>query len=250
MPLHKLRCTIFARWDWRQRQTSWLRPGMWAGVFLAVFCPALAARADLVLEQQQSASSNATHLVILELRGHQMRMDDPDSHFSVLMDLDTRASYTLLTTNKTYLQKFASEARWEIEEEKKLAGGTNAMDLPPAPPVATGKFEPVNGYDTEIYTWSGAKGRNQLLWVAKPFPNYDAIRTELAKLDKFNDLGLHRNAQPQVSQLPGMVIKSVSSFHRHSVTNTLVSVKVEPLDASLFALPSDYRPQKPPEKKP
>jgi len=116
--------------------------------------------------------------------------------------------------------------------------------------VATGKFEPVNGYDTEIYTWSGAKGRNQLLWVAKPFPNYDAIRTELAKLDKFNDLGLHRNAQPQVSQLPGMVIKSVSSFHRHSVTNTLVSVKVEPLDASLFALPSDYRPQKPPEKKP
>jgi hypothetical protein len=210
---------------------------------------AAAARADLVLEQEQSAGSNATHRVTLKLHGNQMRMDDPDSHFSVLMDLDTRNSYTLLTTNKTYIQRFGSEARWEIEEEKKLSGGTNAMDFPAAPAVATGKTERVLGHDTEIYTWTGARGMKQALWVDKSFPDYDAIRTELAKMDKFNDTGLHRNAQPQLSQLPGMVIQNITVFHRHAITNTLVSVKVEPLDASLFTLPADYQLRKPPEKK-
>jgi len=47
--------------------------------------------------------------------------------------LKTRDSITLLTTNKTYLRKFGSAVRWQMEEERKYTHGTNEMDAPPAP---------------------------------------------------------------------------------------------------------------------
>jgi hypothetical protein len=124
------------------------------------------------------------------------------------------------------------------------------MDKPPAPAVATGKFERVNGYDTEIYNWSGAHGLTETLWVAKTFPNYDAIKPELARLDWFNDTGPHPNAQPELSRLPGMVIKSESVIKERKLTTTLVSAKLETVDASLFELPADYVPWKKPDKSP
>jgi hypothetical protein len=107
----------------------------------------------------------------------------------------------------------------------------------------------VNGQNTEIYTWSGAQGVTATLWVARRFPNYDAIRMELAKLDRFNDSGPHRNAQPELSRLPGMVVKSETTARGRTVTNTLVSAKLEPVDASLFELPSGYSQWKPPANK-
>jgi hypothetical protein len=216
---------------------------------LALLLSAIALRADLILEQQ-SSDTNRTSVAIMKLHGDKMRLDQPDSSLSVIVDLKSRDSITLLTTNKTYLKRFGSEVRWEMSEEKKYTGGTNAMDLPPARPVDTGKSETVNGFHAEIYTWTGAHGLTGTLWVAAGFPNYDAIRAELFKLDQFNDSGPHRNAQPALSLLPGMVVKNVSMVKGHVVTNTLVSVKVEPVDPSLFELPADYVPWKRVDKKP
>jgi hypothetical protein len=206
-------------------------------------------RADLVLEQQ-SSDTNRTRTAILKLHGDKMRLDQPDDGLSIIVNLKTRDSYTLLNTNKTYLFKFGSEIRWEMSEERKYTGGTNDMDRPAAPAVATGRSETVNGHDTEIYSWSGAHGLTETLWVAKKFPDYDAIKTELAKVDKFNDTGPHRNAQPELSRLPGMVIKTVIAAKGRTATNTLVSVKLEPLDAALFELPSGYSQWKRAGKKP
>ncbi len=104
----------------------------------------------------------------------------------------------------------------------------------------------VGGYDTEIYTWSGPDGLTETLWVAKDFPDYDAIRTELAKLDRFDDNGPHRSAQPELSRLPGMVVQTEKVENgQHSIV-TLVSAKAEPVDAALFELPADYSLWKPP----
>lgn len=214
-------------------------------ILFALFFSAVALRADLILEQQAS-DTNRTRTAILKLHGDKMRLDQPDDGLSVIADLKTRDSLTLLTTNKMFLKRFGSEIRWEMKEEKKYSGGTNDMDKPPAPALATGKSETMNGQDTEIYIWSGARGVTETLWVARKFPNYDSIRLELAKLDRFNDAGPHRNAQPELSRLPGMVIKSESTAKGRTVTNTLVSVKVEPVDVSLFELPADYVPWKPP----
>ena len=218
---------------------------------ILVFMVALAARADLVMEQRFS-DTNVAHYVTLKLRGDKMRMDQQDANgnaVSVIVDLNTRDSLTLLATNKTFLKRFGSEIRWEMAEARKYSGGTNDMDKPPAPAVATGKSETVNGQNAEIYAWSGAQGVTATLWVARRFPNYDSIRMELAKLDRFNDSGPHRNAQPELSRLPGMVVKSETTARGRTVTTSLVSVKLEPVDASLFELPAGYSPWKPPANK-
>jgi hypothetical protein len=105
----------------------------------------------------------------------------------------------------------------------------------------------VGGYDTEIYTWSGPNGLTETLWVATNFPDYESIRPELAKLDRFDASGPHKDAQPKLSLLPGMVVKAEKASGGRKVTTTLISAKVEPVDAALFELPADYSPWKPPE---
>ncbi len=219
-----------------------------SSLFALLFSTA-ALRADLILEQQ-SGDTNGTRVVTLKLHGDKMRLDQSEKAMSVLVDLKTRDSFTLLTTNKTYLLKFGSEVRWEMGEERKHTHGTNEMDAPPARPVDTGKSELVDGRVAEIYTWAGAHGLTETMWVATNFPNYGAIRAELLKLDRFNDSGPHRNAQPELSRLPGMVLQSESALKGHTVTNTLMAVKVEPVDAALFELPKDYVLWKRAEKKP
>jgi hypothetical protein len=202
----------------------------------------------LILEQQTS-DSNHTFVAVLKLHGDKMRLDQPANALSVIIDLKTRDSFTLLTTNKTYLLKFGSEVRWEMEEERKRTHHTNELDALPAPPVATGQSEIVNDRPTAIYKWLGANGETETLWVATNFPSYDAIRIELSKLDRFNAAGPHRNAQPELARLPGMVIKSERVIKGRKATTTLVSVRVEPVAASLFELPSDYAPWKRPAAK-
>lgn len=207
----------------------------------------VAARADLVLEQRFS-DATSSRTVITKIQGSKMRMDQPNDGFSVIVDFKTRDSYTLLT-NQTYLFKFGSEVRWEMKEEQKYTHGTNDLDFPPAPAVDTGKSEKIDGYDAELFTWSGAHGLQETLWVARQFPNFNEIRLELFKLDQFNDAGPHRNAQPRLALLPGMVLKSETVLLGRPMTNLLVSAKVEPLDKSLFELPRGYSVWKPPQNK-
>jgi len=84
------------------------------------------------------------------------------------------------------------------------------------------------------------------MWVATNFPNYETIRKDLARIDEFDATGPHPNAQPALSLLPGMVIKSEMTAKGKSFgVVTLLAVKEEPLDASLFELPPDYVPWKP-----
>lgn len=215
----------------------------------AFFLSTSTPRADLILEQQ-SGDTHRARVAIMKLHGDKMRLEQPDQAMIVILDFKTRDSFTLLTTNQTYLMKFGSEVRWEMQEEAKHTHGTNEMDAPPARPVDTGKSGLVDGRAAEIFTWAGAHGRTETLWVATNFPNYNAIRAELLKLDRFNDGGPHRNAQPELSRLPGMVLKSESVLKGHTTTTTLVSVKVEPVDPALFELPKDYSPWKQAENKP
>ena len=212
------------------------------GFFL--FSP-LALRADLVLEQQASDADHTQHTT-LKLHDDKMRMDEPGEYFSVIVDLNTRDSISLFTNIKKYLKRSGAEIRQQMEKEKQ-AGNSNEPTAPPAPAVDTGNSASVNGLNTEIYTWQGANGLVETLWVATNFPNYAAIKTELVKLDKFNATGPHPNAQPPLSSLPGMVIKSESLFKGHKATTTLESVKLEPVAPSLFELPSDYTLYKLPE---
>src|ERR1035441_1081087 len=88
-------------------------PGQWlpivrgrrAATLFALLFSTAALRADLILEQRTS-DSNRTSVAVLKLHGDKMRLDQPENGISVIIDLKTRDSLTLLTTNKTYLNKF------------------------------------------------------------------------------------------------------------------------------------------------
>jgi hypothetical protein len=218
-------------------------------VFAALAASLVAARADLVMEQRSSSANNTNHIT-LKVHDEKMCMDERDSDgyvFSVIIDLNTRDSITLFPQGKMFLKRSGTEIRRQMEAEAKASHGTNEMDHPPAPAVDTGKNEKVNGYDTEIYKWSGADGLTETLWVATNFPGYESIQPELAKLDRFDASGPHKNEQPQASLLPGMIVKAQSVIKGRTATITLISAKAEPVDASLFELPADYSPWKPPE---
>jgi len=204
---------------------------------LVLLASLAAVRADLTVVEQIS-TTNRTTTDTLEIRGDKMRMGQPGG-MSVIVDLKTRDSITLLT-NKMFIEKPGKFVLWEMQQEEKHTHGTNEMDRPSAPAVDTGRSEVINGTPAEIYTWSGAYGCTATLWVATNFPNFAAIRPELYKVDAFNDTGPHRNAQPALSTLPGMVIKRENSYRGHTVTNTLVSVTIEPIEPAHFQCPPDY----------
>jgi hypothetical protein len=212
-------------------------------LFILLFS-AVALRADLVLQQQTSepngAETNDAETVVIKVHGHQMRLDEPKEYFSVIVDLDTHDSITLFTNIKKYLKRSGAEIQQKLAADKLAAHGTNDAFAPAAPPVDTGRARIVAGYQTKIYTWTGAQGLTEALWVATNFPSYEAIRPELAKLDRFNAAGPHPNAQPELSRLPGMVVKNLANFHGHERATTLVSARMDPVDPSVFELPAGY----------
>jgi Domain of unknown function (DUF4412) len=215
--------------------------------FAVLFILLATTRADLVMTQQ-TVNTNGSYLVTVSVRGDKMRMDqkeDDGRHFSVIINLKTRDSITLMPFEKWFLRRPDAEALQQIETERKNSGGTNDMDKLPAPPADTGQTEKINGFDTEIYKWSGAHGIAETLWVATNFPDYENIKKELARLDQFNTSGLHPNLQPELGALPGMVVKTEKSADGNKSVSTLVSANEKSVDPSLFEIPADFSPWKP-----
>lgn len=216
-------------------------------ILLALFVSAWSARADLVMKQREENTNDIFHITV-KVHDDKMRMDQRDDHghqFSVIVDLKTHDAITLIPKDKSFLKRSGMEIKMAMDDERRETGGTNAMDQPLAPVMDTGKTAKVDGYGTKIYTWSGAEGVTEKLWVATNFPDYDSIRPVLAKIDRFNKSGPHENAQPELAVLPGMVVKSERMANGRTATNTLLSAEVQPVDASLFKLPADYSPWKP-----
>ncbi len=220
-------------------------------VLATVLLAAVAARADLEIVQMAS-DTNAPFPATLRLRGDKLRLDqqqNTNGSYAVIIDLNTRDSFTLLPKEKKFLKRSGTQILKDLALDKKLfGGGTNELYLPPAQARATGRIESVGDYDAEIYSWSGAGHTTQTLWVAKNFPDYEKIRAELAKLDRFNAAGPHPGAQPELSPLPGMVVQSEISVGDRKIKVRLVSAKILPLDAELFVVPADYLPWMPPKQ--
>ena len=106
-------------------------------------------------------------------------------------------------------------------------------------PHPTGKTQKVGEYDTELYTWSSADGITGTAWVAKSFPDYARIRADLAILDKTT--GADNGASPELSALPGMVVRSQVTGGGKTITMALISAKEGPLDDSFFGVPPGYK---------
>ena len=203
-------------------------------VIAAFFFFFVAARADLVI-QNQNVFFDETNLLTTRIHGDKIRDDSTgDKDWSIIKDAGTGDMFILIPEKKEFLKySGAKQKEWIKNRNKQSAAQPKLSD--------TGKSENVGGYDAEIYSWSDNYGMSVTYWVAKEYPNYQRLKTYLAKYDEANFAGIGNNSPIEISKLPGMLVKAQSVTKDFTHTRTLISVKEEPVDESIFEIPKDYR---------
>lgn len=211
---------------------------------LFLLAAAVAARADLVMRQQADFGGPSNLVTItIKIHGDKIRQDLfglGAGDMSLIKDAKTGDSIALMPRQKV----FTKPARQVNDPQNQEAALSKPQD--------TGNTDVVGGYDTKIYTWAADRrlwndtnGMIETLWVAKDFPDFDKIKADLAKLDRANVSFPGRGMQPEVSTLPGMVVKSKllvkMGENVQTVTILLLTAKEEPVDPATFEVPSDYQ---------
>ena len=112
--------------------------------------------------------------ITIKIHGNKVRQDVAglgSGDMSVIKDAATGDSIVLMPRQKLFTKPGAK------------AKDIQSLDAALSKPVDTGNAASVGGYNAEIYAWaadrklwSDTNGMIETLWVAKDFPDYDAIR--------------------------------------------------------------------------
>lgn len=187
--------------------------------------------ADVTMEMKmESTAQNAT--VITRIKGDKMRTDVGDEMTSYV-DIATGDQVLVNHKTKEVTRLDGAKLRADMEESKKMMpkldpAAAKAAEAPRFFP--TGQKEKVGPYDTAVYTRT-VQGSVVTLYLSKDFPNYAALKAELAVLGKLP-------GQEEDAKLDGILVKSVTEIpNAFKSTSTLVSLKQEPIDAALFVAP-------------
>lgn len=209
------------------------------------------ARGDLII-QQQAVGSNLTISVTTKIHGNKMREDAASQLFGKLLensseitDLTTLDTISLSAEDKTFRRTSGETRKQFVKRQEAKSGLTNLAEIITPKPSDTGKAEKIGEYETEIYFWSNGRGMTNIFWVAKNFPNFEAIKPYLVKLDQYHHARVSKNVMPaDISELPGMVVKKQETQKWGAYTVTLLSAKEGDVDPSLFEVPNDYTARK------
>jgi len=218
-------------------------------ILIAAISAAASARADLVMQQRADFGSSGNLVTItIRIHGDKIRQDIAGlgtGDMSLIKDAATGDSIVLMPQQKLFTRP-AARTR-----------DTQSTDAALSKPLDTGKSDRAGGYDTEIYAWAADRklwndtnGMIETLWVARDFTNYETIKADLAKLDRANVSFPGKGMSPEISSLPGMVVKSKLIVKMgeiaQTITITLDSAREEPVDPSAFQVPVDYKEWTPP----
>ena len=186
------------------------------------------AHADLVMVNETSIGG-AKSTTTLSIRGDKVRTDN-GTQASVIMDTKTGEMTTLMHDQKMVVKMSAADLKAAAATlgDKSAAGGLEPKI------TATGTKEKVQGYECEIYTME-ALGMTTKLWVAKDYPGYEKLKKELSVLERLASPGAK---QPPV---PGIALKTEFEQQGMKFPTSLVSLKEQPVDESIFAVPSGYK---------
>ena len=189
------------------------------------------ARADLVLTNE-TAVGEVKSTTKMSIRGEKMRTDN-GTETSVIMDAKSGDMITLMHEQKMMIKSNVNDLKAAAAALPKDTPGVTVTE----PKItATGKKEKVQGYDCEIYTME-SMGSTVKLWVAKDYPGYAKLQKELSVMEK---LGTPGAAKPPA--LPGMTLKTEFEQQGLKFVTSLVSLKEEAVDESIFAVPAGYKP--------
>lgn len=201
-----------------------------------LFLAAAFARADIVIEQKME-SSMINGNVTMKLKGDNARMDMPSplgGGVTTLMNFKSGDMVTLMHQQKMAMKMNLSDVKKQQEAGQK-ALGVDASKI--EKPKATGQKEKVGEYATEIFEMN--QGTLQAkLWIAKDFPNAQAIKDQMMKLS--SSMG-GAGFDPSKLDVPGMVVKSEVTTPVGKMTITLLKAKEEPVDDKEFVKPEGYQ---------
>ena len=193
-------------------------------------------RADIVIEQKME-SQFINGNIVMKVKGDQARMDMPApvvGNVTTFMNFKSGDVITYVHQQKMAMKMNLSEVK------KQQEAGQKALGVDPSKlekPKATGQKEKVGEYDTEIFEMN--QGNLQAkLWIAKDFPNAQAIKDQMAKLS--SSMG-GAGFDPAKVDVPGMVVKSEVNTPVGKMIITLVSAKEQAVDDKEFIKPEGYQ---------
>jgi hypothetical protein len=209
--------------------------------FVPILLIASLARADIIIEQKmESAVINGN--VTMKVKGDQARMDMPNplgGNVTTLMNFKSGDMITLMHQQKMAMKMNLADVK------KQQEAGQKALGVDPAKlekPKATGATEKIGEYNTEVYEMNQG-GMQAKLWVAKDFPNAQAIKDQMMKLSSSIGGG---GFDPSKIDVPGMVVKSEVNTPVGKMTVTLVRAEEKPVDDAEFKQPDGYQEMKMP----
>jgi hypothetical protein len=215
-------------------------------IFALLIAVAQTVRADLVITQKVDGSGQ-TGEVVLKIKGDKLRADLPRD-VSSITDLSTGEVVTLMHAQKSYLRIPAERAKEMLKRMQDRVSDGKSAAPEPAKLQATGKNEKVGEWETQIFT-TKIGGLDVTYWVAKDFPNYAAVSGQLQKFQQASLGNLSGALGPKAEEFGGMPVKTEMTLGGKKITNTIVSVKEEPVDAAIFELPDSYKEIELPEQK-
>lgn len=193
------------------------------------------ASADWVIESNVE-SAKANGVLTIKVKGDKMRMDIPNGRIGAVSSIvDTKTGDTLQIVH-------AQKAAMKIDGEamKKMVANTrdkagfkdgDASEMKP-----TGETEKVGEYDCEIYTWSNGP-ISKKFWVAKNHPQAAALKD----MEKRMRTGFLGGMGPDVTALPGAVIKTETTTPAGNTRTLITSVKEQDIDPKDFEVPEGYQ---------
>lgn len=205
--------------------------------------------ADWVLVQTMVVSpptEGADVELTIKIKDRKMRVDtrpidQPAAFTSFLSDASSLETITLMHPQKMYTKQAVTSMAESSEQIKQineqLPAGAPKIQLPAEPSKlqATGKTEKIGPYDAEEYIREAGMTKTRL-WLAKDFPNVEAIRTAMRR-------ATHEKSKADPTgglELPGMLLRSENRVGPQQFTITLISVQEVSLSEADFEPPANY----------
>jgi hypothetical protein len=191
-------------------------------IFLSIIFTATILRADIVVELKSPLMPQHTNESVIKIKNNKIREDfsyDGLMQLSRIIDLTTSNVFDL------------------SPKERKVKHGFYSARIPDEWPQFqdTGKTETIDGHEAKIYVGTN-EDESVTLWVAKDFPNFEKLKTDLIKLDQTQTGSL----LPEFGSLSGMPLKWQRSVHGHDMPPFTISAKEESLQTSDFEIPEEY----------
>jgi len=191
------------------------------------------ARADLTVVQRVDGGGQSGEQTIHVQNGR--ARCDIGGVVSVIVDKEAGTTTTLVHAQKGYLALTPDRTKAMLEKMQKARASQEPPKL-----VDMGKKEKIGEYDCEIFT-AEMGAVKVTYWLAKDYPDFQKILTELDVLDGAPLAAANNGLAPRTRDLPGMPMKMLMEAAGQKVTITLVSAKEEPADPAIYAIPKSYK---------